>query len=170
MIGREMGDNMNIIARPATINDDEALTKISFASKRHWKYPEEYLEIWRDELTITPLYIINNILYVAEEDGQALGYFSLVEVTENFWSGKVLVNKGFWLDHLFILPQYIGQGIGTKLISVLKEKCKEMKIDKVSIFADPNAKGFYDKIKAHYLGEVPSSIEGRTVSLYELFI
>lgn len=161
---------MNIIVRPATIHDSEALTKISFAAKRYWKYPEEYLEIWKDELTITPLYIMNNILYVAEEDGQAVGYFSLVEVKGDFWSREVLVNKGFWLDHIFILPRYIGQGIGSKLISVFKEKCKEMKIDKVKIFADPNAKGFYDKIKAHYLGEVPSSIEGRTISLYELFI
>jgi len=161
---------VNIVIRPATINDSEALTKISFASKRHWNYPDEYFEIWKDELTITTLYILNNILYVAEIDAQAIGYFSLVEVKKDFWSAKVLVNKGFWIDHIFVLPQYIGKGIGSKLISVLKEKCKEMKIDKVNIFADPNAKGFYDKMKAIYLGEVQSSIEGRTISLYKLNI
>ena len=161
---------MSIVIRPAAIDDSEALTKISFASKRYWNYPEEYLELWKDELTITTLYILNNILHVAEKDGQVIGYFSLVEVKSEFWSGKVLVNKGFWLDHLFILPQYIGQGIGSKLFKVLIDQCMAMQIDKVNIFVDPNAKGFYDKMMAQYLGEVPSSIEGRTVALYQLQI
>jgi hypothetical protein len=47
---------------------------------------------------------------------------------------------------------------------------QELKIDKVNIFSDQNAKGIYEKIGAFYLGESPSSIEGRTVSLYELHI
>ncbi|CQR73147.1 Acetyltransferase (GNAT) family protein [Sporomusa ovata DSM 2662] len=159
---------MNVIIRSATINDSETLTRISFASKRYWNYPEKYFEIWKDELTITPTYITNNIVYVAEMDGQAIGYFSLVEVKEDFWAGRVFVNKGFWLEHIFILPEHIGAGIGSNLVAFLKEKCKEINVDKVNIFVDPNAKGFYDKIKADYLGEELSSIEGRKVALYKL--
>ena len=68
------------------------------------------------------------------------------------------------------MPQYIGKGIGSKLMGVVKEKCKEMKIDKVNIFSDPHTTGFYDKLGADYLGESLSSIAGRTVSLYELQI
>jgi len=161
---------MNIVIRPATINDDEVLTNISFASKRYWKYPEQYIEVWKDELTITPSYILKNTVHVAEVTGQVAGYFSLVEVKEDFWAGKVFVNKGIWLEHIFVLPEYIGKGIGSKLIAVLRTKCKEMKIDKVNIFSDPHAKGFYDKLGACYIGEALSSIKGRTVSLYELHI
>lgn len=47
-------------AKPAESGD---LTSISFASKRYWNYPEEYFEIWEKELTITPEYIDNNIVY-----------------------------------------------------------------------------------------------------------
>ncbi|SFM27421.1 GNAT family N-acetyltransferase [Pelosinus propionicus] len=142
--------------RKAVADDSKVLTQISFMSKRYWNYPEQYFEIWKDELTITPSYIQNNIVYLAERDGQVLGYFSLVQVDE-----------GFWLEHIFIMPKCIGKGIGSKLIATLKSKCKELKIDKVNILSDPNAKGFYDKLGACYLGESPSNIEGRTVSIYE---
>lgn len=164
------GNKMNVIIRPATIHDSEVLTQISFASKRYWNYPEEYFEVWKDELTITPQYIENNIVYVAEKDGQTVGYFSLVEVKGDFWAGKVFVKKGFWLEHIFMMPEHIGIGVGFVLIGVLKEKCKEMKINKINIFVDPNAQGFYDKLGACYIGESPSSIKGRMVSLYELVI
>lgn len=161
---------MEILVRAASISDSRVLTDISFAAKKYWNYPEEYLEVWKNELTITPAYIQNNIVYLAEQGGQVIGYFSLVEVENDFWTGNVFVNKGFWLEHIFILPDYIGKGIGSNLIHILKTKCQEMKIDKIYIFSDPNAKGFYDKIGAHYLGESLSSIEGRTVPQYELII
>lgn len=161
---------MQIIIRDALVSDSEILTQISFASKRHWNYPDQYFDSWKDELTITPAYIKNNRVYVAEANGRIVGYFSLVEIKTDFWAGKVFVSKGFWLEHIFVLPEYIGKSIGRKLIDVLKLKCSEININKVKIFSDPNAKGFYDKLGACYLGESPSSIEGRTVSLYELDI
>lgn len=156
--------------RPASISDSRVLTHISFAAKKYWNYPKEYFKIWEKELTITAEYIQTNVVYIVEEQEQAIGYFSLVEVKEEFWAGKVFVNKGFWLEHIFILPDYIGQGIGSQLIDILKLKCREMKIDKIYIFSDPHATGFYDKLGAQYRGESPSSIEGRTVSQYELRI
>lgn len=161
---------MDIVIRPATVNDSEDLTEISFASKRYWNYPEEYIKVWKDELTIIPSYILNNTVYVAEVTGRVVGYFSLVEVKEAFGAGKVCVNKGIWLEHIFILPEYIGKGIGSKLIAIMKVQCKEMQIDKVNLFSDPHAKGFYDKLGACYIGQSPSSIEGRTVPLYDVYI
>lgn len=161
---------MAIVVRPAVANDSEGLTQISFAAKRYWNYPEQYFEVWQEELTITPSYIRDNTVYVAENGGQVIGYFSLVEVKEDFWAGTVFVNEGIWLEHIFILPEYIGKGIGSKLIAFLKIKCVEMKIDKVNIFSDPNAKGFYDKLGACYISESLSSIPGRAVSLYTLHI
>lgn len=161
---------MGLLVREASTSDSGVLTDISFASKQYWNYPNEYFEIWKDELTISPSYIQNNVVYVAEVRERAIGYVSLVELENEFSAGNIVVNKGFCLEHIFILPEYIGKGIGSRLIAFLKERCKEMKIDRVSIFSDPNAKGFYDKLGAYYLGEVSSNIEGRTVSLYELHI
>ena len=43
--------------RQAQPIDSELLTEISFAAKKHWNYPDNYYDLWRDELTITKDYI-----------------------------------------------------------------------------------------------------------------
>jgi GNAT superfamily N-acetyltransferase len=159
---------VKITIRPAKDKENGVLTNLSFASKRYWNYPKEYFDVWRKELTITSDYISANIVYVAEVNKKVVGYFAIVEVQKDFLAGKVIVKKGFWLEHIFILPEFIGQGIGTDLMAEVKHICSKTKIDRLYIFSDPNAKGFYDKIGARYLNESPSSIEGRTVSLFEL--
>ncbi|MDF2633728.1 MAG: GCN5-related N-acetyltransferase [Pelosinus sp.] len=161
---------MSLSVREASPSEGKILTDISFASKQYWNYPNEYFEIWKDELTISPAYIKNNVVYVAEVKGFVIGYISLVELNNDISAGNIIISNGFCLEHIFILPEYIGKGIGSRLIASLKEKCREMYIDKIYILSDPNAKGFYDKIGACYLEESPSNIEGRTVSFYELHI
>lgn len=159
---------MNVSVRKANDTDYEILTDISFAAKRYWNYPEEYMDIWKNELTITPEYIHQNIVFVAEVSATIIGYFSIVEIREDIWAGKVFVKKGFWLEHIFIKPEFIGKGIGTELIHFLKDLCHKKDISCLYIFSDPHAKGFYVKIGAKYIKECFSSIEGRTVSLFEL--
>ncbi|AFM40519.1 putative acetyltransferase [Desulfosporosinus acidiphilus SJ4] len=159
-----------IIIQRAESKNSPDLTLISFASKRYWNYPEEYFDVWKQELTITPDYIKNNLVYIAEVEGKITGYFSIVEVKGDFRAGKVLVRKGYWLDHLFIRPEFIGEGIGTELISFAVNLCGQKSIGRLFIFSDPNAKGFYEKIGARYIEESASSIQGRSVLLYELVI
>lgn len=111
---------MKITIRPAKDTENGVLTNISFASKRYWNYPEEYFDVWRTELTITSDYINANIVFVAEVDEKVVGYFSIVEVQKDFFTGQVMVRKGFWLEHIFILPGFIGQGIGIDLVDAAK--------------------------------------------------
>lgn len=85
-------------------------------------------------------------------------------------AGKVFVKHGFWLEHIFIKPNFIKKGIGSKLINFATKYCIENNIEILNIFSDPNAKGFYEKIGAKYISEYESSIENRTVSLYEYTI
>lgn len=151
-------------------NESEILTSISFASKRYWKYPEEYFEIWKEELTITYEYINQNQVYVAKTDGKAIGFISIVEVEEDFQAGELTIKKGYWLDHIFIHPNYIGKNVGSELVLFAKVLCRKKNIGSLNILSDPNAKGFYSKIGAEYIREVPSNIKGRTVSLYKLEI
>ena len=161
---------MKTSIRQAEDIESNILTSISFASKRYWNYPEEYFSVWKDELTITSDYINENIVFVAEVDKKIVGYFSIVEIKDDFWTGKVLVRKGFWLEHIFIEPDFIGKRIGSELVSFMRDLCRKKKIARICVFSDPNAKGFYNRIGARYIGESPSSIEGRTVSLFELDI
>jgi GNAT superfamily N-acetyltransferase len=161
---------MQLTFRAAVAGDSEALTHLSFAAKGYWNYPPEYFAVWRDELTITPEYIAKNIVQVAECAGRVVGYFSLTEVAADFWAGQVYVRQGHWLEHIFVLPEYIGQGVGSRLMAELKAHCLVRNIARLYIFTDPNARVFYDKLGARFLEESPSSIPGRTVPLYELDI
>lgn len=165
-----MDKTVKTAVRPAEDYENDILTELSFAAKRYWKYPEAYFDIWKPELTITSNYIKDNYVYVAEVAGQIVGYFSIVEVQEDFLVGEVLLGKGFWLEHIFVLPEFIGRGIGTQLIDAAKTICAKENIRCLSILSDPYATGFYSKVGANYRDEVPSNIKGRTVSLFELKI
>ena len=157
---------MKVVIRQAKPEEYETLTQISFAAKKYWNYPQEYFDVWKDELTISEYYVKDNTVFVAEADGEPTAYYSIVEVKEEFMEGSTKVEKGFWLEHMFVRPQFIGKGIGRAMYGHMKEHCRAMGIDRVRIFADPYAKGFYERMGAQYIEERPSSIEGRTVSLY----
>lgn len=156
--------------RKARESDCTELTDLSFASKRYWKYPDHFFEIWKDELTITRDYLAANRVYVALENEHIIGYFSVVEIKRAFFAGNVFIHKGFWLEHLYIRPGYIRRGIGTKLILFARELCQEEGIGGLFLFADSHARGFYEKIGAEYLGESPSSIPDRSVSLFRIHL
>jgi GNAT superfamily N-acetyltransferase len=161
-------DNIQIIA--ATGTDSNLLTEISFAAKRHWNYPENYYEIWKDELTITTDYIQQHIVYKALLNNLVVGFYSIVKNDVDFYSGETFVKKGFYLEHIFIRPQYHKKGIGNQLMDHAKLISKNRGIVSLLIFVDPFAKGFYDKIGAEYLYESKSSIPGRLIPVYRLKI
>ena len=161
---------LNICIRQADINEYQTLTSISFAAKRHWNYAEEYYERWKEELTITEDYIRKNLVYVAVYKDEIIGFYSIVENLQDFWTGKVFVSKGFWLEHIFIKPEYHGLRVGRQLMEHTMQIALTKEIETLWIFVDPYAKGFYDKIGAKFVRESPSSIEGRMIPVYELSI
>ena len=144
------------------------LTEIAFAAKKHWNYPEEYFEIWKDELTITEKYIADNTVFNAILQNKIVGFYSIVHNPEDFYSGEVFVKKGYWLEHIFILPEYHKKGVGSMLINHAKEQCRQKKLNELFIFVDPFARGFYDKIGAEFLYDSKSSISDRLIPVYAL--
>lgn len=148
--------------------DSSVLTAIAFSAKRHWNYPDNYFEIWRDELTISKDYIDQNIVFKAMYQDSTLGFYSIVENKSDFFSGEIFVQNGFWLEHIFIIPDFHKFGIGRILINHAKEISKNKGIDNLLIFVDPFAKGFYDKIGAEFLYDSKSSIPDRLIPVYEL--
>lgn len=151
------------------INNFEKLTEIAFEAKKHWNYPNKYIKIWQNELTITKDYIKNNIVYLAKLQTEIVGFYSIVYVPKKI-SGKIQIEKGHWLEHIFIKPKYHNKGIGTQLIEHAKNISKFNKIKKLFIFVDPYAEGFYTKIGAKFLRESPSSIKKRKLPVYVLNI
>lgn len=160
----------NILITNASPKDHLTLTNVAFNAKRSWNYPEEYFDIWKNELTITKEYVNRNIVYNAYYRNEIAGFYSIVENKKDFYAGEVFVQKGFWMEHLFIKQKYQRLGIGILLMKHAKELCGEMKINKLFIFVDPYAEGFYRKIGAKYLYHSTSSVPGRTIPVYELRI
>ena len=154
--------------RKANNYEFEILSDISFKSKKFWNYPEDYFNIWKNELTITKEYINKNIVYVYEENDKIIAYYSLINNKKDQYFNDVFVEKGWWLEHIFVLPDFINKGIGTKLIKHIHEISVINKIDKLKIFSDPNSNGFYDKIGAIKIRKSNSSIKDREILVYEL--
>lgn len=156
--------------RQAKAREAEILTGISFSSKGYWGYPKEFYDIWSGELTISADYIRKNDVFVYEDDGDILGYYSIVELKTDIEIAGVRIFKGFWLEHMFVEPGSIGKGIGTRMFDHLRQWCRSRAIRKLSILADPNARGFYEKMACEYQGEYLSTIKDRTTPLLELKI
>jgi GNAT superfamily N-acetyltransferase len=154
--------------RSAKRSEAGILTKISIESKGHWGYPKAFFDLWTDELTISSDDIQNNDVFVVEKEGAIVGYYSIVELKDDIDVSGIRINKGFWLEHMFIAPSSIGKGVGTKMFDHLRDRCRSRGITELGILADPNSKGFYEKMGCEYKGEYPSSIKGRTTPLLRL--
>jgi maltose O-acetyltransferase len=158
--------HMNEKIRKAHPFEENRLTEIAFAAKHTWDYPENYFEIWNDELTITKEYIEQNAVFVFVERENIVGFYSIVSVIDDFYAGNIWVKKGFWLEHLFVTPDYQHKGFGLMLMEHALNYCKENQIQKLRVFVDPYAKGFYEKLGATFIANSPSSIQGRDVPVY----
>ncbi len=151
--------------RKARTTEAGLLTEISFASKRYWLYPDEYLHVWKDELTITADYIENNDVCVIENNGSVVGYYSIVFLKKPMECAQVILDKGYWLEHMFLVPQVIGSGLGRILFEHIVSRCTQKQIATLRILADPHAKGFYEKMGCIYKKDIPSTIAGRSTPL-----
>ncbi len=150
---------MKLEIRKVKPEEAATLTDIAFTAKRYWGYPESWIEAWREELTITSDYIQSNIVFAAEENDRLIGFYAMVTLP-----GKTE------LDHLWVLPEAIGKGIGRQLLEHAIGQVMVAGGNKLEIVSDPNAEGFYLKAGAKRIGEVISEIEGRQRKLPRLKI
>jgi GNAT superfamily N-acetyltransferase len=143
-----------MIIRRALPTEAEALTAIAQDAKRYWGYPENWLQLWQDDLTIQTEFIEKNPVFVAEDSGQVLGFYALV-----------LGGDKAQLEHLWVAPARIGSGVGKELFLHAMQNAAGQNVSEVEISSDPNAEGFYQKMGAHRIGESVSEIDGQPRSL-----
>ena len=140
---------MEIRIRRAELDEATALTEIAHAAKRHWGYPETWIEHWKDELTISPEFIAGSEMYVALVNDQIVGCCALV------FSGS-----NAELEHMWIRPEHMGNGVGRALFRHTRQRAQELNFSVMELSADPNAEGFYKRMGAEHCGEVRSEIDG----------
>jgi N-acetylglutamate synthase-like GNAT family acetyltransferase len=71
---------------------------------------------------------------------------------------------------MFIEPENIGNGIGTKMFDHLRKRCLSRGINELGILADSNSRGFYEKMGCVFKREYPSTIKNRTTPYLQLKI
>lgn len=144
------------VIRAARRDEAQPLSDLALRSKGHWNYDPEFLEACRASLTLTPEYIDSNPVFVLEEDGHRLGFYSLLGSTP----------PEAELDYLFVDVPAIGTGIGARLWLHAIAKALESGFATLLIEADPFAEGFYLAKGAQRIGGRPSStFPGRVLPL-----
>jgi GNAT superfamily N-acetyltransferase len=136
--------------RRAEPGDAGVLSRIAFAAKGHWGYPERWMEHWRDVLTITPEFISQNEVHAATVQGELAGFYAL--------DGE---GPRMELEHLWVLPERMGLGLGRALFEHALDRAAELGTEILAIEADPNAEGFYRRMGATCVGEIVYELDGR---------
>ena len=142
--------------RRAVPAEAEALTALAHAAKRHWRYPEEWIALWRRDLTFTPEFIERYPVHCAVEGDATVGVYALL-----------FAGADCELEHFWIAPARMGKGVGRALFEHAVERCRAIGARRLWITADPNAEGFYQRLGARRVGEMPSTPAGRTLPRLE---
>ncbi len=129
--------------------DASLVSEIAQAAKAHWGYPPEWLEQWREQLTIAPNFIAQNETYVATIDRQIVAFLALRQTP-----GRME------LEHLWVLPTRIGQGVGRALFEHAVDRAAALGATSLTIEADPHAESFYLHMGAKRVGTVQSEVAG----------
>ena len=142
--------------RPAEIKDIETLNHISLASKRYWKYPEEWMERWKDDLCISESDLIDLVITVVTINDELRGFCAIRE-TDGYYE----------VEHLWLLPETIGKGLGKALLLASLESAVNKDLP-ILVEADPNAEAFYKKQGFVTYGKKESFPKGRYLPLMKM--
>ncbi len=123
---------MTVTVQRATPKQAARLTQIAHTAKSYWGYPSHWIELWRNQLTITPDFVQNNEVYAAiDADGVVLGFYALGGAGETRT-----------LEHLWVQPSSFGAGVGRLLFEHAMARARELGAHAVEIESDPHAEGF----------------------------
>jgi len=149
-----------MILQKANPDDHKILTVITQKSKAYWGYSEQQIKIWSDALTVTKTYLETTPVYKLSIDNQIVAYYSFVYEDEHTVK----------LDNLFVLPKYIGKGVGLFLMNDFLNRLKETNFKKVILHSEPNAEMFYAKFGFVKVGQLETSIKDRFLPILELIL
>jgi len=147
--------------RPLYVNDLPAISELGIRSKATWGYSDEVMAVFTEELTHGSDLITQSLeAIVACADEKIVGYFTLVRNDDD----------SIELDFMFVIPESMGQGIGTAMMHEAMRLARSHDADCLKLIADPNAVGFYEKFGAKQVSEHQSSIPGRTIPVMTIVL
>ncbi|SDR68851.1 Ribosomal protein S18 acetylase RimI [Polaribacter sp. KT25b] len=141
----------------AVVSDAIKLTEIALKSKSYWGYSDELLKSWTHDLTVSEKMIQEMIVCKFISDDKIIGFYILNQPKQ----------KSIELEFLFVLPSFIGKGIGNQLLQHAFIKSKKLNCNRVTLLADPHAVSFYESKGFIIIGKKESAIVGRFLPLLQ---
>jgi len=130
------------------------LREIAVEAKAHWGYDRALVEEWALGGDFDPESLRKRLLYVAESDGQAVGWAALIP------RGEV-----GWLEDLWVEPAWIGRGVGRALFEHVAAEARQRGARRLEWEAEPNAQGFYEHLGATYVRDSEETEWGRVLEV-----
>jgi GNAT superfamily N-acetyltransferase len=144
-----------VTLRRARPDEAGVLSDLAIAAKGFWGYDQAFIESCRAELTFSPEDVARRTFVVADVGGVVVGFYSV--------DGDPPVGE---LGNLWVRPGEIGTGLGRVMWHDAMATAAAAGFEYLEIGAEPNAEGFYRRMGAERVGELPSgSLPGRMLPL-----
>lgn len=138
-----------MLIRKVRADEYGLLSELAVSAKRHWGYPERWMEIWTPQLTFAYDYFEEHEGWAAIDDEKPIAFYTLED------------NNGIaWLENLWVLPEYIGRSVGKELFHHATALARGRGYKSLQLEADPNALGFYERMGMKKIGERHSDVDG----------
>ena len=149
------------IRRPQD-RDCDALSALCFSSKQANGYDDAFMAACKDELTVTPEFLHENTMWIAEQSNQLVGCVSLCPMAQDHEKEISL---------FFVAPNMQRQGVGRVLWHCILNHTRDSQITTLILYSDPNAVEFYHALGFVQEGFSPSgSIPGRVLPVMKLVL
>jgi GNAT superfamily N-acetyltransferase len=132
----------------------ERLREIAGAAKAHWGYDPERVREWVEAGGFEPESLSTRLVYVAEAEGEPVG-----------WAALIPSGETGWLEDLWVEPQWIGRGIGRLLFEHVLDRARALGASRLEWEAEPNARGFYERMGASYVRDSETTEWGRVLDV-----
>ncbi|MCB0584432.1 MAG: GNAT family N-acetyltransferase [Phaeodactylibacter sp.] len=141
--------------------DAPTLSALAWRAKKHWGYPEDWMQLWKGELTISPEDIERHEVIKIMGKARLAGFYALQNNERHHCTE---------IGHFWIEPACMGKGYGGMAFHHLLNKLRQKGEKRLIIESDPYAAGFYEKMGAQQIGRLESSISGRYLPVYEILL
>jgi GNAT superfamily N-acetyltransferase len=145
---------VDVAVREGRERDFTRLREIALDAKAHWGYDRARVEDWALRGDFEPESLRARLLSVAEAEGEPVGWAALIP------RGEV-----GWLEDLWVEPAWIGLGVGRLLFEHVVEQARSLGARRLEWEAEPNAKGFYERMGASYVRESEVTEWGRVLDV-----
>ena len=118
---------------------------------------------WETTLKVLPRYIEENHVFVARIRNEPAGFSGLVLESAGVASSSIKTDRETFsnlgmltghLEHLWVLPPFMRQGVGGALFRHAMNKARELGCVSVKIESDPFAEPFYLRMGCERTGEL----------------